>query len=64
MMLELFQLAVQGDLSDQRCRGMTVEQAHIFHTSFVGADLRRIRLVDVIVEGADFSGADMEEASL
>ena len=61
--LELFQLTVQGDFSDQRCRGMTVEEAHISDASFVGADLRRIRLVDVIVESADFSGADMEEAS-
>src|ERR1700733_7745002 len=61
--LELFQLTVQADFSDQRCRGMTVEEAHILHASFVGADLPRIRLVDVMVEGADFSGADMEEAS-
>jgi hypothetical protein len=62
--LELFQLTVQGDFSDHRCLGMTVEEAHILHASFVGADLRQIRLVDVMVEGADFSGADMEEASL
>jgi hypothetical protein len=61
--LELFQLTVQGHFSDQRCRGMTVEEAHILHASCVGADLRRIRLADVMVEGADFSGADMEEAS-
>ena len=57
--LELFQLTVQGDFSDQRCRGMTVEEAHILHASFVGADLRRIRLVDVMVEGADFLGAEI-----
>jgi uncharacterized protein YjbI with pentapeptide repeats len=61
--LELFQLTVQGDYSDQRCQGMSLEEAHIFHASFVGADLRNIRFVDVLIEGADFSGADMEEAS-
>jgi len=31
--------------------------------SFVGADLGRLRLVDVLVEGSDFSGADMQEAA-
>jgi uncharacterized protein YjbI with pentapeptide repeats len=41
---------------------MTVEEAHIFHASFVGADLRQIRLVDVMVEGADFSGAEIAQA--
>jgi uncharacterized protein YjbI with pentapeptide repeats len=61
--LDVFQLKVQGDFSDQRFQGMTVEEAHIFRASFVGADLHRIRLVDVLVEGADFSGADLEEAS-
>jgi uncharacterized protein YjbI with pentapeptide repeats len=61
--VELFQQTVQGDFSDQRCRGMRVEEARISHASFVGADLGRIRLVDVMVERTDFSGADMEEAS-
>lgn len=60
---ELTQLTIQGDYSDQRCQEMTVEEAHVLHASFVGADLRRLRLIDVVIEGANFSGADMEEAS-
>jgi uncharacterized protein YjbI with pentapeptide repeats len=61
--VELFQLTLESDFSAQRWQGLTVEESHILHASFVGANLRRIRLVDVLVEGADFSGADMEEAS-
>jgi uncharacterized protein YjbI with pentapeptide repeats len=61
--VELFQLTIQNDFSDQGWQRLTVEESHIVHASFVGANLRRIRLVDVLVEGADFSGADMEEAS-
>ena len=33
------------------------------HSSFVGAELGQLRLVDVLVEGSDFSGADLQEAS-
>ena len=60
---ELFGLTIQGDFSDQRGGEVIIEETHILHASFVGADLHRLRLVDVLVEGADFSGADMEEAS-
>ncbi len=40
-----------------------MEECHLLHSTFVGADLGRIRLVDVVVEGTDLSGADMQEAS-
>jgi hypothetical protein len=62
--LELFQLTIRGDFSGQRSWGLTIEEARISQATFVGADLRHIRLTDVRVEGADFSGADMEEASI
>jgi hypothetical protein len=61
--LDLFQLTIQGDFSTQRGQEMTVEEAHVLRASFVGADLRRLRLTDVLVEGCNFSGANMEEAS-
>jgi Pentapeptide repeats (9 copies)/Pentapeptide repeats (8 copies) len=60
----IVQRTLQGDFSNQCHHGVMVEESHILHASFVGADLSRIRLVDVLVEGADFSGADLEEASL
>ena len=60
---ELFQLTLQGDFSDQRCQEMALEEAHVLRASFVGSDLRRLRLIDVLIEGANFSGANMEEAS-
>jgi uncharacterized protein YjbI with pentapeptide repeats len=61
--LELVQGVIRGEFSRGHYPGLSVEEARIAHASFVGADLRRIRLVDVVVEGADFSGADMEGAS-
>ncbi|HEX4126117.1 MAG TPA: pentapeptide repeat-containing protein [Acidimicrobiales bacterium] len=62
--VELVQLTVQGDYSGQRFAGLTADESHFLHASFVGADLRGARLVDVLVDGSDFSGADLEEASL
>jgi hypothetical protein len=62
--VELIQLIVSGDCSGLRFAGLHVEESHILHASFVGADLRAARMVDVLIEGADLSGADLEEASL
>ena len=60
---ELDGITIQGDYSDALLDGLAVEEAHIVRTSFIAADLSRLRLVDVVVEATDFSGADMEEAS-
>ena len=56
-------LTIQGDFSDVHLEDLMVEDSHIVHSSFIAADLHRLRLVDVLVEGSDFSGADMGEAS-
>ena len=56
-------LTIQGDFPEAHLEDLLVEDSHIFHSSFIAADLGRLRLVDVLVEGSDFSGADIEEAS-
>lgn len=61
---EMGGMALEGDYADAHLEDMIVEDSHITRSSFIGADLSRLRLVDVLVEGSDFSGADMEEASL
>lgn len=61
---EISGMAVGGDYADAHLEAMVVEDSHITRSSFVAADLSRVRLVDVLVEGSDFSGADMEEATL
>jgi hypothetical protein len=43
--------------------GVTIEESRVLHASFVSADLSHLRLVDVVVEASDFSGAAMQEAS-
>jgi uncharacterized protein YjbI with pentapeptide repeats len=60
---DLYRLTVQGDFTDANLPEMTVEESRLLHSAFVGADLGRLRLVDVVVEGSDFSGADLQEAS-
>ncbi len=60
---EVHGLTIQGDYSDAQLEGLVVEDSQIVHSSFIAADLSRLRLVDVLVEGSDLSGADMEEAS-
>jgi uncharacterized protein YjbI with pentapeptide repeats len=56
-------LTIQGDYASGRLEGLLVEDSHIIRSSFTAAGLGRLNLVDVLVEGCDFSGADMEEAS-
>jgi uncharacterized protein YjbI with pentapeptide repeats len=61
---DLVRVTVQGDFSGLRSPDITAEEAHILRASFVGAQLARTRLSDVLVEGADLSGTDLGEASL
>jgi uncharacterized protein YjbI with pentapeptide repeats len=56
-------LTIQGDYSEAHLEGLIVEEAHIVRSSFIATDLSRLKLVDVVVEASDLSGADMEEAS-
>jgi uncharacterized protein YjbI with pentapeptide repeats len=60
---EINGITIQGDFSDADFEGLQVDHSHIVHSSFTATDLNRLRLVDVLVEGSDLSGADMEEAS-
>jgi uncharacterized protein YjbI with pentapeptide repeats len=54
---------IGGDFSGQEGAGIVVEECRIEGARFTGSRLRRLRLSDVVVVGADFSGADMEESS-
>lgn len=60
---DLYRLRFEGEFSGAQGAGITIEESHIARASFVGADLGRLRLVDVLVEESNFSGADMQEAS-
>jgi uncharacterized protein YjbI with pentapeptide repeats len=57
-------VTIQGDFSERRLEGLVVEDARIVNSSFIAADLRHLEMVDVLVEGSDFSGGVMEEATL
>ena len=54
---------VEGDFSESEIEDLLVEDCHVLRSSFTAAGLRGLRLIDVLVEGSDFSGADGEEAS-
>ena len=60
---EIDHATIRGDFSDRDLEGLIVQDSHIVHCSFTAADLHRLRLVDVLVEESDFSGADIGEAS-
>ena len=60
---EINGLTVQGDFSDGLLGELVIEDSLIARSSFIAADLNRLRLVDVQVEECDFSGADMEGAA-
>jgi uncharacterized protein YjbI with pentapeptide repeats len=57
-------VTIQGDFSEHHLERLVVEDAHIVNSSFVASDLNHLEMVDVLVEGSDFSGALMEEATL
>ena len=55
-------VTIQADFSERRLDGLVVEDTHIVNSSFIASDLNHLEMVDVLVEGSDFSGALMEEA--
>lgn len=56
----LSHVTIQADVSG----GLTIEETRITRSSFVATDLLSAQLTDVLIVGADFSGANFEEASL
>ena len=52
------------DYSGQAGRSVTVEESRLVGARVTGTALPRLRLSDVVVSGAYFSGADLEEASM
>src|SRR6516165_3325918 len=56
-------VTIRGDYAEAHLENLVIEDAHIVRSSLTAADLRRLSLVDVVVEGCDCSGSDMEEAS-
>lgn len=61
---EVSGLSIQGDFSAVNLGDLAIDDSDILHSSFIATDLSRLRLVDVVVDGSDFSGAIMEDASL
>jgi hypothetical protein len=55
---------IQGDSSNNHLEGLVLEDPPVVGCSFIATDLRGVRMVDVLVEGSDLSGADLEEAEL
>jgi hypothetical protein len=53
---EINRITVEGDFSDSDLEGLLVEDSYIVHSSFTAADLNRLPLVDVLVDGSDISG--------
>jgi uncharacterized protein YjbI with pentapeptide repeats len=56
-------VTVEGDFSENVVEDLFVEDSHIVRSSFTAASLPGLRLTDVVVEGSDFSGADVEEGT-
>jgi uncharacterized protein YjbI with pentapeptide repeats len=60
---DLYHLTIEGDFSDANLEQMTIEESRVLRSAFVGADLGRIRLVDVVVRESDLSEAELSEPS-
>jgi uncharacterized protein YjbI with pentapeptide repeats len=54
---------LSGDFSEQGHEDAVIERSRIVRAQFTGATLCRLRLMDVVVEGCDFSGTDLDQSS-
>lgn len=55
---------VRGDLSCQVADRVEINSSRLVETSLVGTELYGVRLVDVMMERCDLSGASLQEATL
>ena len=60
----MWRAVLTGEFSAAVGRHLHVEESHIERAVFTGAQLPQLRLTDVIVDAADFSGVDLEESFL
>jgi uncharacterized protein YjbI with pentapeptide repeats len=56
-------IALGGDFAGQQHEDVVFERCRISNAAFTGSELHRLRLIDVVVENTDLSGADLDEAS-
>jgi len=59
---EWSEVEVRGDFSGQSACDVEVHDARFNGARFIGTELERLHLTDVIIEGCDWSGALMEAA--
>jgi len=60
----LSDMLVCGDLSGGEHADVLIERCRIANAAFIGSGLPRLRLIDVVVENVDLSGADLDASSL
>jgi uncharacterized protein YjbI with pentapeptide repeats len=54
---------LRGDFSDEAREELSIEHSRIVQARFTAANCSRLRLTDVVVQNADFSGSELDESS-